>query len=121
MVAVLLDGSGGKDEQGAVFGQSFDLLPVKIGEVARGWDPGVHGALLGGGLRCGFEGDHLAGVEETARVVFLFGEELNVVFAVTSAAFNVIDVRVGDGDADGAAKGDHFVETLLGSEADERD
>ena len=55
------------------------------------------------GLSCGFEGDHLAGVEQAAWVVFLFGEELNVVFTVASAAFDVINVRVGDGDADGAA------------------
>src|SRR5271168_5258319 len=43
VVAVLLDGGGGQDEQGPVFGQGFHLLPVEVGEVARSGDPGVHG------------------------------------------------------------------------------
>ncbi len=34
VVAVLLDGGGGQDEQGAIFGQRFDLLPVEVGEFA---------------------------------------------------------------------------------------
>ncbi len=51
----------------------------------------------------------------------MLGEELHVVGAVAAAAFDVVDVRVGDEDADGAAEVDHLVEALLGGEADERD
>ena len=42
VMSVLLDGRGRQDEQGAVFGQGFDLLPVKVGEVAGVGNPGVH-------------------------------------------------------------------------------
>ena len=40
--AVLLDGCGRQDEERAVFRESFNLLPVEVGEVAVVGDPGFH-------------------------------------------------------------------------------
>ena len=68
-----------------------------------------------------FKGCHLAGVEEAFGVVAVLGLELCVVFAVAAAAFDVVDVGVGDADAVGAAESDDLVEAVGGGEANDGD
>ncbi len=50
------------------------------------------------------KGSHLTRIEQPFGVVALLGQELDVVGAIASAAFDIVDVRIRDEDADATAE-----------------
>src|SRR5665213_2845090 len=58
--------------------------------------------------------DHLAWIQQSARIVPLFRQQLNVVATEPAAIFQVIHVRIGDKNANRSAISNHVVQSLLG-------
>ena len=59
------------------------------------------------------KGSHFTRIQQTLGVIALLGQELDVVGAITAAAFHIVHVRIGDEHADFVAEVDHFIQARL--------
>src|ERR1700733_15263517 len=57
--------------------------------------------------------DHLTRVQQTARIVLLFRDELDVIGTEPATVFKIVDMRIGDKHTNRPAISNHVVQALL--------